>query len=253
MTFTNRIVRYGLEPVDSILFHPSNWRIHPVRQADAVKGALTKVGWVETVIINLRTGEAWPQGDRNVATLTNGHLRVTLAAKAGDSHVPTLYVDLDPEEEAFVLATLDPLGALAGTDANKLLELAGGIEAQNEIIKAALRGAGVDIRETFAHITGSPAEPEPGGGPKPHEPQVHANLPANALTGNGSGQAGSGQAVTGQASANKPADREKYPLAIVLDRRDYDRWTAWKTAADAGSDTAALKALLDKAIDWMEA
>ena len=37
--------------------------------------------------------------------------------------MPVLYVDLDPEEEALVLATLDPIGAMAGRDDEKLQAL----------------------------------------------------------------------------------------------------------------------------------
>ena len=71
------------------------------------------------------------------------------------------------------------------------------------------------------------------GKPRPdREPQVYT--PTQAPPG---------------AQANKPADREKYPLAIVLDRRDYDRWQSWKAICNQKGDTAALKALLDNAID----
>lgn len=237
MSFTNRIVKYGLEPVDNVLFHPGNWRIHPTRQQEAVKGSLTTVGWVDPVIINLRTGDAWPAGERNVSTLVNGHMRVKLAAGAGETHVPVVYIDVDPEEEDFVLTTLDPLGALAVTDSAKLLELSAELNAQNETIKAALRGAGIDIRETFAHIAPAIAEQEPAmdGAPdaaKPRqerEPVIYTPTPG--------------------AQESKPADREKYPLAIVLDRRDYDRWLSWKAICNQNGDTAALRALLDNALD----
>ena len=41
--------------------------------------------------------------------------------------MPVLYVDLSPEEEALVLATLDPIGAMATTDEAKLNELLAGV------------------------------------------------------------------------------------------------------------------------------
>ena len=37
--------------------------------------------------------------------------------------MPVLYVDLEPDEEALVLATLDPIGAMAGRDDEKLRAL----------------------------------------------------------------------------------------------------------------------------------
>ena len=39
-----------------------------------------------------------------------------MAISRGEPTVPVLYVDLAPEEEALVLATLDPIGAMAGRD-----------------------------------------------------------------------------------------------------------------------------------------
>lgn len=231
MAFRNRIIKTGMEPVDSILFHPDNWRIHPTRQQDSVRGALQKVGWVETVLINLRTGEGWPEGDRGVATMIDGHMRVTLAARAGEKEVPAIYVDLEPEEESFVLATLDPLGALAVTDNSKLLELVKDMDTQGETIKAALRGAGIDVRSVFAHIEQEPEEAEP------EEPAGAARQPKVM------------QAPEREPVASKPADRERYPLAIVLDREYYERWQAWKEICDERSDTAALRALLDNATE----
>lgn len=224
MAFKNRIVRTGLEPLDSILFHPDNWRIHPTRQQDGVRGSLHKVGWVEPVMINLRTGEGWPAGQRGVATMIDGHMRVTLAARNSEKEVPAVYVDLEPEEESFILATLDPLGALAVTDNAKLLELVKDMDSQGETLKAALRGAGIDVRSMFAHIEQEADEPEP------EEPARQPKVM---------------QAPEREPVASKPADRERYPLAIVLDREYYERWQAWKEICDERSDTAALRALLD--------
>lgn len=231
MAYQNKIVRYGMADLDQLLFHPSNWRIHPSRQQDAVKGVLNKVGYVkEGVIINLRTSELWPAGDRNVETMLDGHLRSKLAKAEGETHIPAIWVDLTPEEEDLILSSLDPLGALAVADNKKLQEIAARLPAQSEIMKAAFRGAGIDIRETFLHMEGQKVY-EPGAGEAPREPEVHVN---------------SGQEPAG-GSSSKPADREKFPLAVVLDRRDYDRWQEWKALCGQRNDTAALKALLDKA------
>ena len=55
--------------------------------------------------------------------VVDGHARVALALSRGEPTVPVLYVDLEPEEEALVLATLDPIGAMAGRDDEKLRAL----------------------------------------------------------------------------------------------------------------------------------
>jgi ParB-like chromosome segregation protein Spo0J len=108
----NRIVGYGEEAPDQLLANPQNWRIHSKNQQDAVAGVLAEVGWVQSVIVNRRTGH-----------LVDGHLRVSIALRDDAKTVPVVYVDLSPEEESLILATLDPLAALAGTDREKLEDL----------------------------------------------------------------------------------------------------------------------------------
>ena len=50
----------------------------------------------------------------------NGHMLAELALTKGDAQVPVLFIDVSPEEEALVLATLDPLAAMAATDKDQL-------------------------------------------------------------------------------------------------------------------------------------
>ena len=120
----NRIVGNGEEPLDQILYNPRNWRIHPLSQQDALKGVLEEVGWVQQVIINKRTGN-----------LIDGHLRCQLAAREGQKTIPVVYVDVSEDEEALVLATLDPIAAMAATDKQKLDELFQDINSDNENVQ----------------------------------------------------------------------------------------------------------------------
>lgn len=113
----NRITGYGEMTPDEFLANPENWRVHPRFQQDAMTGILDEVGWVQNVIVNTNTGH-----------LVDGHLRVMLADRAGDAKVPVTFVDLTLEEEALVLATIDPLAALAVADGEKLQELLGGLD-----------------------------------------------------------------------------------------------------------------------------
>lgn len=105
--FRSRIV--GHEDVDpeQLVANPRNWRIHPRRQQDALKGVLEDVGWVQSVVVNRQTG-----------FVVDGHARVALAIRHNEPTVPVTYVDLSAEEEALILATLDPIGALAVADAD---------------------------------------------------------------------------------------------------------------------------------------
>jgi len=123
----NRIIGSGEEPLDSILFNPRNWRIHPLNQQNALKGVLEEVGWVQEVIINKRTGH-----------LVDGHLRCQLAAREGAKTIPVKYVDLSEEEEILVLSTLDPIAAMAATDKAKLDELFADIQSENENVQKML-------------------------------------------------------------------------------------------------------------------
>lgn len=124
MKIKNRIVGSGEEQLDQIMFNPRNWRIHPLSQQDALKGVLEEVGWVQQVIVNKRTGN-----------LIDGHLRCQLAAREGAKTIPVVYVDVSEDEEALVLATLDPIGAMAATDKQKLEEILSNIETENEDVQ----------------------------------------------------------------------------------------------------------------------
>lgn len=77
-----------------------------------MRGSLNEVGWVQRVIVNRQTGY-----------LIDGHERIWEALQNGDASVPYVEVDLSEAEEAYVLATLDPIGAMAQADAAKLDEL----------------------------------------------------------------------------------------------------------------------------------
>lgn len=124
MNIQDRIVRHEKTSVEDILFNPQNWRMHPKHQQDTLDEVLTEVGWVQSVIINQQTGH-----------LIDGHLRVQLAAQAGETTIPAVIVDLTPEEEKIILASFDPIGQMAITDEEKLNELIQEIGSENENLK----------------------------------------------------------------------------------------------------------------------
>ena len=148
----SRITGSGEEAPDQLLANPSNWRIHPKAQQDALAGALDQVGWVGQVLVNQRSG-----------FVVDGHARVALALTRCEPTVPVLYVDLDPEEEALVLATLDPIGAMATADTAKLEELLAGITVDDAGLLALLGDlAGNDPK---AGLTDPDEVPEPSESP----------------------------------------------------------------------------------------
>lgn len=124
----NRIVGHGDVPPSELVANPRNWRTHPRTQRAALSGALDEVGWVQQVIVNRTTG-----------LLVDGHLRVEVAAARGEPSVPVTYVELDEREEALVLASLDPLSAMAGSDKERLADLLQDVTAEAPDLDALLR------------------------------------------------------------------------------------------------------------------
>lgn len=121
MGWKNRIVETGTVDPWSVEEHPLQWRTHSDKQASALAGALEEVGWVQDVIVNRTTNR-----------LLDGHLRVWLARKEGEKEVPCKFVELSEEEENLILATLDPIGAMAGTNATKQQGLLTMVSAEDE-------------------------------------------------------------------------------------------------------------------------
>jgi DNA modification methylase len=113
----NRIVEHGEVPPEELTAHPDNWRVHGAVQTAALASVLGEVGLVQGVIVNKTTGH-----------LLDGHLRVELAKAEGQPTVPVVFVELSEEEERVVLASLDPIAAMATADRTKLSELLAGIE-----------------------------------------------------------------------------------------------------------------------------
>ena len=98
------------------------------------------VGWVDPVIVNQRTGQ-----------LVDGHARIEEALTAGLTTVPVITIDVSEEEERLILATLDPVGALAQYDAAVLTDLVGLVSTQDN----ALRGLLDDLVQTETNRFGA--------------------------------------------------------------------------------------------------
>lgn len=142
----NRITRTGTEAPDQLLANPRNWRIHPKNQTTALDGVLSEVGWVTHVIVNERTGH-----------VIDGHARIGLAITRQETEVPVVYVDLDEAEEALILATLDPLGALAGADKDVLAELMTWVSTEDEAVTRLLADVAMTTGITTADDYTKPA------------------------------------------------------------------------------------------------
>ena len=113
----NRIVGHADVSPAELVPNPRNWRTHPREQQRALSGALAEVGWIAEVIVNGTTGR-----------MVDGHLRIELALARQEPSVPVTYVELSDEEERLVLASLDPIGAMADAEAMALESLLANLE-----------------------------------------------------------------------------------------------------------------------------
>ena len=120
----SRIVGHADVAPAELVPNPRNWRTHPVEQQRALGGALAEVGWVTEVIVNRTTGR-----------IVDGHLGIELALARDEPTVPVTYVELTEAEEELVLATLDPIGAMADAEADVLAALLAGLEPADEALR----------------------------------------------------------------------------------------------------------------------
>jgi DNA methylase len=134
----NRIVDHADVAPNDLVPNPPNWRTHPLEQQRALGGALSEVGWVTGVVVNRTTGN-----------VVDGHLRIDLALARHEPTVPVTYVELTEDEEALVLATLDPIGTMAEAEATALASLLSGLEPADDALRALLddltREQGIDL------------------------------------------------------------------------------------------------------------
>ncbi len=151
LAIRDRIIELRRVPARDLIANPRNWRTHPKAQQDAMRGVLTEIGYAGASLARLG-----PDGE---LLLIDGHLRQDIAP---DAVVPVLVTDLDEAEADYVLATYDPLSAMAGQDDARLAELMASVQTDNEAVAAML--AGLRVLEPAGGLTDPddvPPVPEP--------------------------------------------------------------------------------------------
>lgn len=129
MQVEDRIKELRRVPASELRANPKNWRLHPEQQKQAMSGILEQIGYADALLAReLEDGSL---------LLIDGHLR---AETTPDQEVPVLILDVTEAEADLILATLDPLAAMAGTDASMLGELMAGIEAEDDAVSKMLAG-----------------------------------------------------------------------------------------------------------------
>ncbi len=126
-SWRNRITGHGEEDPRALVANPGNWRSHPKEQARALGAALGEIGWVAQLMVNRTTGH-----------IVDGHLRLELALARNEPTVPVTYVELTEDEERLVLATLDPLAAMATAERDALEALLAGLTPTDDVLATLL-------------------------------------------------------------------------------------------------------------------
>ena len=109
--------------------NPSNWRRHPESQISALTDAIAEVGWAGACLYNERTRR-----------LIDGHARKKVALDQGAPLIPVLIGDWDEATEKKILATLDPLSAMALADKDRLDALLREVSTGSEALRDMLAG-----------------------------------------------------------------------------------------------------------------
>jgi len=143
----NRIVGHADVPPAELVPNPRNWRTHPPEQRQALAGALTEVGWVGEVLVNRTTGR-----------VVDGHLRIELALDRHEPAVPVTYVELTEDEERVVLASLDPIGAMADAEATAFEDLLADLEPADRDLRAFLDE--LSRQHGFEHVRAGLVDPD---------------------------------------------------------------------------------------------
>jgi hypothetical protein len=139
MHIRDRIKDLRRVPAAQLQPNPKNWRTHPKVQQDALKAILAEVGYADALLAR-ETGTGG-------LMLIDGHLR---AETTPDTLVPVLVLDVDETEAEKILATLDPLAAMAGAHAEKLNELLRGVETGSQALQEMLAQLAADTRAVAA-------------------------------------------------------------------------------------------------------
>ena len=137
MQVRDRIKELRRVPASELIPNPKNWRAHPNAQREALKGVLAEIGYADALLVR-ETKEG--------LMLVDGHLR---AETTPDSEVPVLVLDIDEGEADVMLATLDPLAAMAEVTEDPLRRLTESIEVESaavrEMLDALLEGGATAV------------------------------------------------------------------------------------------------------------
>jgi len=148
MKIRDRIKELRRVPASELIPNPKNWRTHSKQQQDALKGILAEVGIAGAVL-----ARETPDG----LMLIDGHMR---AVTDPGAIWPVLVLDVNEAEADKILATYDPIAAMADADALKLDALLRDLDVGNESIQTLLADLAADagLYKELDKLAGETAE-----------------------------------------------------------------------------------------------
>ena len=133
MQIRDRIKELRRIPASELTANTKNWRRHPQWQKDGMQAILENIGYAGALIAYESKGEL---------ILIDGHLRQEMTPT---EEVPVLILDVNEEEANVLLASYDPITAMASEDGVALQELLDNIESENDELNTLLQ----DINERY--------------------------------------------------------------------------------------------------------
>lgn len=117
MEVRDRIVELRRVKASELTPNPKNWRTHPEPQRSALRAMIESIGYANALLA---------RETKKGLVLIDGHLR---AETTPDALVPVLVLDVTEAEADQLLATVDPLAAMAEADAERLAELIADVQS----------------------------------------------------------------------------------------------------------------------------
>lgn len=126
----DRVIELRRVKRGEVLPNARNWRRHPEGQRAALTGLLSTIGIAGAALAY------YSARNDNQLTYIDGHLR---DEEIGDG-LPVLITDLNDEEADLLLASYDPVAALAQADREQLDSLLKDVRAEDEALAEMLKG-----------------------------------------------------------------------------------------------------------------
>lgn len=206
-----RVVGLVWKAANQLYANPANFRRHPNAQREALRGILGDVGFAGAVMENITTGN-----------LIDGHARVEEVLSINEHEpLPVLQVEMSADEELKLLASYDPIGAMATVDREALAELLTRVNTKQAGLQALLAD--------LAAKNGLNRERMSFGAPNDD-----------------------GDGDDDSLSDAKPISGIRFPLAITVDKETQQRWKRIKEQLVISSDSVAFIELLNHYEEHLE-